>query len=798
MKHRIELERPDRRPVVGDRRRAHARAGALLDTALRGLLIAGLLLLTPGTAPFAMALAQGDPPDRLEASLARLEILLHALGDLRATVVRSQFDASALALELAFEDPEAIVAHVRERIRYEPYAGLLRGADGTLMSGAGNALDQAVLLAGLLNAAGYDARIALGRLDEADARALIRQATLAPMPRPPSFDVEGARVVLQQLEVDLSMPANSLVDLLAGFSGGEEADAYGFATAVDDDVAFVLDALDVAGIALGDEAATDRMVAEARDYAWVEYRLADGTAWTPAHPAFVDTSSVPSDVEVEETLEGTVPERLQHRIRVEAFIERRLGGDVTTAAVMEPWEVPVANVNGRPFTYTNLPEGLANAPDLSRIDPAAVVESSTLFFPVFDGRPPAGAQAFDLLGNTVPPDAAASPMAGVFRAAGAAVARAATALDAMNAPPGRSDASAALVGHTLRYSLIAPDGQVTSYDRSVVVDAASPAAAVRALAVEQTFMVSAGRLSDGYVLDRMLARAIASAPLLRVALIGDIAPDREVPFDGTGLDAAELAWMGHLLLFQAFEEPNGALQAGTSYRPAPALVVRHFDTLPVGGPAREVVDVVANPRRTLVWERGDVAVDAAGSLRAGVWETHAEGILVDPAANGGFTTMAALRAEDGSRRPVEVLASADRGRASELAPDGIALENLERDLAAGYVVIVPTDAPAGSPTGWWRVDPTTGETLGIVSDGKGAVVTEVLGLATIVAFVAVFTCFAGADRGGDLRGKTWDCLGTGIGVGTFFLGPVSVGAFILLALSLAIGFLDVADVPVPF
>ena len=47
-------------------------------------------------------------------------------------------------------DPEAIFRFVQDEVRYEPYAGLLRGATATLLGRAGNSVDQAALLAELL------------------------------------------------------------------------------------------------------------------------------------------------------------------------------------------------------------------------------------------------------------------------------------------------------------------------------------------------------------------------------------------------------------------------------------------------------------------------------------------------------------------------------------------------------------------------------------------------------------------------------------------------------------------------
>jgi hypothetical protein len=56
-----------------------------------------------------------------------------------------------LALQLQF-DADRIFRFVADQIRYQPYAGLLRGPEGTLMARAGNSTDQAALLAGVRTA----------------------------------------------------------------------------------------------------------------------------------------------------------------------------------------------------------------------------------------------------------------------------------------------------------------------------------------------------------------------------------------------------------------------------------------------------------------------------------------------------------------------------------------------------------------------------------------------------------------------------------------------------------------------
>jgi hypothetical protein len=60
--------------------------------------------------------------------------------------------AEATALQ---NDPNQIYAFVRDQIKFEAYAGSVRGARGTLWAMAGNTLDKASLLTALLQASGF-------------------------------------------------------------------------------------------------------------------------------------------------------------------------------------------------------------------------------------------------------------------------------------------------------------------------------------------------------------------------------------------------------------------------------------------------------------------------------------------------------------------------------------------------------------------------------------------------------------------------------------------------------------------
>jgi transglutaminase-like putative cysteine protease len=107
---------------------------------------------------------------------------------LRARLVRLQAyldefpaaltDVEALARQYA--TPKAAFEFLRDELAFEPYAGVMKGARGTLLTRGGNALDRALLLAALLKQNGIDARIAHARLDDAQQRQLLDGIMSAP------------------------------------------------------------------------------------------------------------------------------------------------------------------------------------------------------------------------------------------------------------------------------------------------------------------------------------------------------------------------------------------------------------------------------------------------------------------------------------------------------------------------------------------------------------------------------------------------------------------------------------------
>ena len=154
--------------------------------------------------------------------------------------------------------------------------------------------------------------------------------------------------------------------------------------------------------------------------------------------------------------------------------------------------------------------------------------------------------------------------------------------------------------------------------------------------------------------------------------------------------------------------------------------------------SRTALDVVEN----------GIGVDPFGPdafsvrLLQGIADTNAEALALgeEGRRNVGEAFAQTLDNEDwtvlfpGDEKKVEGLS---------LAPDLAA--RILADLAAGYAVVSPPGtAPDAQRAGWWRIDPSTGATLGMGEQGWGAVLVEYAFYLTVQAMLAEIACMATA------------------------------------------------------
>lgn len=659
--------------------------------------------------PAASAQPDAEAPD-YEALAAEVDRLERRLERLSEAVDQTRFDPDELVFELAF-DAEAIVAFVREQIVFHPYEGLLRGMRGTLMARAGNSLDQALLLAYLLESAGLDARIVRGTLDESQVAPLLARTA----PAEAVAELSGVRDRINELFGPEALRQPEPIqwgDTELGESARET-------------VALLQTRLQQAGVSLASRSVTEILGDGSRQYFWVEHRSGPGADWQAVHPVF-EAGRAP-EVEPEEYMADRVGEAFQHTVTVEAWIRRRQGNTFENRRIMKPWTRPSANLHGVTIGYRNhagsiTPETLA--------DLESALDEDEILTPVFRGAPAAGAMAFDLRGRTVDPMAMGSGSfgaAGLFQELSNKMQAAAEEVDA------REDGRPllALDAMWLEFTLTAPSGSATSYRRYLLAPGAhgdSLPDKLWPLLAEHVYVVNTGSMPLDYLAERYLAAGRESLGIYKALAHELLRPD-----EGTELPPADIPQdFGPLALYRAMAvDPLG--KSAIAVRHVPSIVgvrngLRSVDT------AFSAVDVVEN-RMLQVRIDGPAPVhDAAAALRRGVWDTAVEAIPARLRGDGVDRVNAFEVFEHARRQGVGLTVLTPDDQPPGSLPAGVR-SVLQHELDNGFVVLIPARRPDGlDMTAWWRIDPVAGTTLGMTADGYGQSVVEYLIEVTGIAF----------------------------------------------------------------
>lgn len=650
-----------------------------------------------------------------DAARESLAQFFNQIDSLRSSLDRGQVELDAVLNSTNF-DAVKLVKYVGEQVYFEQYEGVLRGARGTLRSRAGNALDQSLLLATLLKDAGFDARIVRGQLRPSDAEALIASMSTPRIKLNPYSDKAKYDTALRELWKLTGTTEDDFEQFKMRRAGPDNsADHF---EAVDAETEFILSKLQEHQVSHGGTTpAASSLANEALDYYWVEY--ADGVSdWQSAHPAFGHVPSGPPETpEVSQTFSAAIARELQHRFRMEVIVEQRQGGKVDARTVFGPWERPVSELGDSALTFASIPLSLAGSMQQGSLD--VPLGGNDIFVPSFSGGE--DSKAFDLLGNVIPMDAAQSQFAAVFATDAEKLGNAASALSGLGASDDEKSIAAELAAVKLKFTFVLPSGAENSYWRSVYdsswVPAGAPESKRRAviyqsLTQNQSFLIVNGTPTEAARLDAAFA-VLASKKAALYAVLHR-AFGREVDRS----TSYALSWAGLVPTFELFDAYETRSSLGT-YRHQPSML-RYRATLPSLGPGFAAVDIVQNKRRITSPHHEGSAESIRALISHGAWESLVEGEFLPSQAAKPTNTVSAFKAFRQSGTDFEVLALGRQNTLINQFPEK-SRSALEQDLARGYALIVPNPSsiPPGMKLHWWRVDPLTGETLGIGSTGEG-------------------------------------------------------------------------------
>ena len=679
--------------------------GNVTSQARDGRAAAGPITEPPAVVPGAVVpintrleLPLPPPPDPTPQELqARVEAVTSG-------IPRERYDTNALARSLG-PGVEPAFGFVRDRIRYEAYSGVLRGADGTLAAKAGNAFDRSMLLAAILAVHGVRTRFVRCELPRPQANVLFGRIFGDPRPAMDFADTKG-------------QPTGQTIRFWERLTARARRDYTVIRAALGN------------AMPLGTEPSRERALRDIQQHVWVQAE-ADGR-WLDLDTSFAAAKPGDTYCTARQTVEE-LPSDWYQRITIRVTEERLEDGALTTNLVLDGTYPAVELVDQQVF--------LLHVPDTSGrggtgLSIGGVVQGADRWAPALSigedldiGRPVSFADG--------------EQSSGMFDALG-------------------GGSSSVLVAEWLELEVTRPDGR-RDVTRRALVDRAT--SAWRASSPHQpNGLRTLERDQQGVVAPRALKNIWFSAGphnlrayadvIAGLALAGAEEPDREPPLDVQLLPLASsnfstLVWADDVII----PDLNGPAEVRL-YSDSPRIVIVNIVPDAQGGATVEY-DLARDPLCGLARGAAADARVTASKIWFGTLEgaLEHEALASDVAMTGGdpsaVVSTSSLLTSDG----VVVIAPSDVDRLPLLTSDAEKAARLRAGLVRGNLLVVPRGALAKRTSGWWEIAPD-GDTRAVLDDdwvnanGNMSKVTRSSGLPA--------TNSAGGTKQMPTKGKTFD------------------------------------------
>jgi len=673
----------------------------------------------------AVASESGSPAPSGQ-DLARV---LDALVAQAADLPRAEFDPTALAARLG-KNPEAQFEWVREKTWWAPYRGLLRGSKGVMLDRVGSNLDRAVLLGELLRQSGYPVRLARAELTEARAAEVLRNIRPIPAQRRPTASAmsAGAHATPEILAAARQLSAKSQ-------RAAEEARS--LARSQGDQLYSI-----VRGNTNGSTRNEEQLaVAAMRDYWWGEYE--SGGKWVALDVAVPDsrpgTVLVQPSSRVAWSPDRAAPEIAEgdwHSVQISVVAERYENGALTESTTLKTILKP-ALIFDRQVTLVHMADPWPQSLPDAKTDPNALGNAAVnvrTWIPVLRLGPELVAQSGMSDGADLKEDPL-SPQKDINEVAGGSLFG---GLD--TALAGGESAASYMTAEWIDFEIRVP-GQSTTTVRRPIFDLLGPvdrAAKVtdfdastnermvqryEALLSKTDILLQPCEFSGEFVANLYVAGILAEqSDIRKLSKERDPAEARKLASDIIG----RIDYWGPLpdvALWRSYI--SGESNEMLIDRPN---ILNYRMTRPVVSadqvPTRQLVDFAFNATSV---RPGAAQNSFEARLRQGVADTVAEQIALGSGALDSGNT-ASLFAAGGQMSDASALVSAhDSAAIGQLGWQGDPGARLLADVKNGYAVVAlkrPVSAGNNQRVGWWRIDPTTGNAIGVMDNGYHAASSE--------------------------------------------------------------------------
>ena len=679
--------------------------------------------------------ASGEEVTGGSAGVKDLDKLVDLIVAEAADLPRAEFDPAALVAKLG-KDPRTLFEWVRDHTWWAPYRGLLRGSRGVMLDRLGSNLDRAVLLGDLLRHAGYTVRLAHAQLPEARAHELLSKVRPIPARRrmpvtPKDMPAERRRAMaalMPNLEREIAKENAE--------AGRIRAEAEALVGSQGD---MLLAAVREA--ASPSESEDSAAIAALRDHWWIERQ--EGDRWVAMDVLLPDSeagnaltaASSTSDWKAGDAF-PSIPETNWHTVQLRVVVERYEAGATSEHTVLETLLRPAEQLE-RPITLGHWPRPwpidlpYPTNPNVLREHALAVRE----WVPYIQ----AGEDLLVQSGFSIQGDLQANPLeeGDVGKVGGAEVAG---GMDMALGGFGTDEAVPAATAEWLDFEIHVP-GSSPERLRRPVFDLLGPALRAskasdfvgaadlrklerfEALFGYTDILLQPCDFTDEFVADLISAGVVANQAAMRElsqerdpAKVKDVASEILGQITSWGPLPSLVLWRSALAAKSAdafLNQPNVL-----SYRVGQAIVNADQPRF------HALIDIASNITGT---RRGADRSPFEIRLRQGVADTVAEMLALGSELRMAENTASifARLASEGSRGLL--IAARDQSAVEALPWPEDEAARVAADVASGYITLVPRKAlllDEQQRVGWWRVNPATGETIGVMDTGFHAAQTE--------------------------------------------------------------------------
>ena len=299
------------------------------------LLFVLLIVALIGSIPsLAMARNSEDPEaEKLRLDAQRLDSLFREIQETVEAVPKDTFDPKDV-LNKVGRDPVKLFEWVNDKTQLIPYQGSLKGPIGVLMDRQGNSLDRALLLYEMLRLAGHRVQLVQGELSDIEAERVFQNAIFIP----DATDISSLPPSLTNFQEQIKdfadrnkFDAQELLAETNEMIKEEERISVELLRRVNDQT---LELLEAVKAHKKEDVHNPEAVKDLKDHWWVQYQK-DGD-WVDLDPTFRDAVPGRTIGEIKKIQRSSrLNSKLVHSLEIRLIIERLESGGLIEEKVLE-------------------------------------------------------------------------------------------------------------------------------------------------------------------------------------------------------------------------------------------------------------------------------------------------------------------------------------------------------------------------------------------------------------------------------------------------------------------------------